>query len=92
MVSPEPDFWIHAVSPDSMCCIKRFDDGSFQCVDVARIAVTPAKGTVKAKADKGKADETAQYDYQDGSVHDSAVRSRILRGYERFKVKILPQQ
>jgi hypothetical protein len=40
---------------------------------------------------KGKTDVTAQYDYEDGSVHDGAVRARILKGYERFKVKILPQ-
>jgi len=62
---------------------------SFQCIDVAKLPVAPAKGAVKAKADKGKTDATPQYDYQDGSVHDGVVRARILRGYERFKVKIL---
>jgi hypothetical protein len=71
--------------------IKKFYNDFLQCIDVAKTPMAPAKGTVKAKADKGKTDSTAQYDYQDGSVHDGAVRARLLRGYERFKVSILPQ-
>jgi hypothetical protein len=59
----------------------------FQCIDVARIAKVLAKGKLKAKADKETTDTTTQYDYEDGSVHDGAVRAHILRGYERFKVR-----
>ncbi|KAG6908786.1 hypothetical protein DXG01_003315 [Tephrocybe rancida] len=77
MVSPEPDFWIHAG------------------VEVAKMPRTPPdKGKIKAK-DKPKANEKGKekqldnaplYDYQEGSVHDLALRADILRGYEQFKL------
>ncbi|KAG6840668.1 hypothetical protein C0991_005216 [Blastosporella zonata] len=73
MVSPEPDFWIHAG------------------VEVAKVPRVPSK---KAKdkpksSEKGKekeTDNTPVYDYQEGSVHDLALRADILRGYEQFKL------
>ena len=51
----------------------------------------------KAKSknkDKEKAKEDAippVYDYHDGSVHDSALRAYLLRGYEQFKVRKWPE-
>ncbi|THH01059.1 hypothetical protein EW026_g1581 [Hermanssonia centrifuga] len=52
------------------------------------------KGKAKAKGkdkDKDKLQDTsmragAVYDYHDGSVHDIALRSYILQGYEEFKL------
>ncbi|KAJ3515173.1 hypothetical protein NLJ89_g1914 [Agrocybe chaxingu] len=75
MVSPEPNFWIHVA------------------IEVAKVPRTPdpkskAKSTGKP-ADKGKEKEkppSPMYDYQDGSVHDGAIRAHIMNGYERFKL------
>ena len=37
--------------------------------------------------DKGKEkDQSAPYEYEDGSVCDNALRAYILKGYDRFKV------
>lgn len=65
---------------------------------VVELAKTPRpildKGKGKGKQnskDKAKEKETEPplaYDYHDGSVHDSALRAHILRGYERFKVRL----
>ncbi|EPQ56355.1 hypothetical protein GLOTRDRAFT_138110 [Gloeophyllum trabeum ATCC 11539] len=81
MVSPEPDYWIHA------------------CFEVAKTPRAPrppsTKGKAKAKEKersqepskgKGKEPETV-YDYHDSSLHDLALRTHLLRGYELFKVK-----
>lgn len=48
-----------------------------------------SKSKIKGKhLDTGKEKETAPiYDYEDGSVHDAALRAHILMGYERFKVR-----
>lgn len=40
------------------------------------------------KADKGKTETLIQYEYEDWSIHDGAMRACILNAYERFKVKI----
>jgi hypothetical protein len=52
--------------------------------------VEHAKGKSKSKTkptDKGKEkDLPSLYEYEDGFVHDSALRAHILKGYERFKV------
>ena len=54
----------------------------------------PEKGKGKSK-DKSKSNENGKekglnnallFDYQEGSVHDLALRADILRGYEQFKV------
>ncbi|KXN92429.1 hypothetical protein AN958_07047 [Leucoagaricus sp. SymC.cos] len=69
MVSPEPNFWIHAVGT------------LLKGKSKAR-----AKGKEKEK-DKGKdIHEGPVYDYEDGSVHDGALKEDIMRGYERFKL------
>ena len=43
------------------------------------------KGKGKAK-DSTTAKPEVVYDYQDGSLHDLALRTHLLRGYELFKV------
>ena len=45
-----------------------------------------SKSKSKSKDDKGKAETTLQYDYEEGSVHDGAIHARIMKGYEGFKV------
>ncbi|THH21504.1 hypothetical protein EW146_g64 [Bondarzewia mesenterica] len=76
MVSPEPDFWIHAC---------------FELAKTPRQA-GPGKGKGKGKAkDKGIDRERAKevdlgYDYQDGSAQDIELRSHLLRGYKEFKL------
>ena len=49
------------------------------------------KGKAVAKAAyKGKNEESdVVYDYDEGSVHDVALRAQVLRGYEEFKVRIV---
>lgn len=73
MVSPEPNFWIHA---------------GIEIARLPRVADPKSKSKVKDKSlDTGKEKETAPiYDYEDGSVHDAALRAHILMGYERFKL------
>lgn len=63
-----------------------------QGIEVARlprVADPKSKSKIKGKpSDAGKEKETAPvYDYEDGSVHDAALRAHILMGYERFKVR-----
>ncbi|KIP08810.1 hypothetical protein PHLGIDRAFT_87678 [Phlebiopsis gigantea 11061_1 CR5-6] len=70
MVSPEPDFWIHA------------------CLELAKSPRPIPSKTTKGKG-AGKAavpPPQVVYDYHDGSIHDLALRARILRGYEEFKL------
>lgn len=64
---------------------------SLQCFDIAKVTRAPdpkGKSKTKAKANKGSAEIIAQYDYEDWSIHDNAMRARILKSYERFKVEI----
>ncbi|OBZ73855.1 Vacuolar fusion protein CCZ1 [Grifola frondosa] len=75
MLSPEPNFWIHA-------CV--------EVAKTPRPAVTKGKGkeTAKGKA-KDKNMPIRQeviYDYHDGSVHDVSLRAQIQRSYEQFKL------
>ncbi|KAL0960240.1 hypothetical protein HGRIS_011872 [Hohenbuehelia grisea] len=72
VVSPEPDFWIHA-------CV--------ELAKTPKPSRTPDKGKSK-HTDKGKGSAQAQvtYDYHDSSVHDLALREDMLRGYEKFKL------
>ncbi|TFK51618.1 hypothetical protein OE88DRAFT_1698645 [Heliocybe sulcata] len=81
MVSPEPDYWIHAC---------------FELAKTPKIPRAPAnKGKARAKEkareqdqSKGKGKEAEPtYDYHDSSLHDLALRGHLLRGYELFKVK-----
>lgn len=93
MVSPEPDFWIHAVSRPIPC--DRWPLRLQKGIEVAKVPrVVQEKGKAKSKEkgkEKGKGKETEMqtgpvYDFLEGSVHDIALRQDILRGYERFKV------
>ncbi|KAG5731322.1 Vacuolar fusion protein CCZ1 like protein [Termitomyces sp. T112] len=77
MVSPEPNFWIHA---------------SVELAKVPRAPLEKGKGKSKDKlksSERGKEKglgNTLLYDYQEGSVHDLVLRAAILRGYEQFKL------
>lgn len=77
MVSPEPDFWIHA-------CV--------EVPKVPRAPQGKARGKTKEREklktpEIGKKDPSKPtYDYHEGSIHDVALRQDILRGYERFKL------
>ncbi|EMD38908.1 hypothetical protein CERSUDRAFT_104200 [Gelatoporia subvermispora B] len=70
MVSPEPNYWIHA---------------SIDLAKTPRPATVRAKGKGKDKPGAPKADNVS-YDYHDASVHDDAIRERLLQGYEQFKL------
>ncbi|KAF9499338.1 hypothetical protein BDN71DRAFT_1384028 [Pleurotus eryngii] len=72
MLSPEPNFWIHA-------CVE---------VAKSTKPTPKAKGKEKDKPkaqEKGK-DPPSFYEYDDSSVHDLALKADIQRGYERFKL------
>ncbi|KAF4570082.1 hypothetical protein EYR36_009888 [Pleurotus pulmonarius] len=72
MLSPEPNFWIHA-------CVE---------VAKSTKPTPKAKGKEKEKPkaqEKGK-DPPSLYEYDDSSVHDLALKADIQRGYERFKL------
>ncbi|KAF8159510.1 hypothetical protein B0H34DRAFT_796751 [Crassisporium funariophilum] len=73
MVSPEPNFWIQAGI--EVARINRADDPK-------------SKAKLKGKsADSGKEKAPApMYEYEDGSVHDDALRAHVMKGYERFKL------
>ncbi|KAG6381597.1 hypothetical protein JVT61DRAFT_194 [Boletus reticuloceps] len=73
MVSPEPNFWMHVA---------------------IELAKTPRAPAVKPKTrDKGKgkakeeeSSQLPQLEYHDGTLHDTALRAHLLRGYEQFKL------
>ncbi|KAH7890743.1 hypothetical protein F5I97DRAFT_1974491 [Phlebopus sp. FC_14] len=73
MLNPEPDFWIHAA------------------IELANTPRSPPKSKGKSKG-KGKAKEADNQEqqslpeYHDGSLHDTAVRAHLWRGYEQFKL------
>ncbi|THV05574.1 hypothetical protein K435DRAFT_773740 [Dendrothele bispora CBS 962.96] len=76
MVSPEPNFWIHA---------------GVEVGKTPRTSLSSTKSKVKGKEkEKMKGKEKDQsgvvYDYSDASVHDVALRADIMRGYEKFKL------
>ncbi|KAF5383614.1 hypothetical protein D9615_003725 [Tricholomella constricta] len=77
MVSPEPEFWIHA---------------GVEVAKVPRAPLDTDKGKGRSKSNgKGKEKEKESeaatlFDYQEGSVHDLALRADILRAYEQFKL------
>lgn len=77
MINPEPDFWIHA---------------AVELAKTPRTLLPKPKDKGKGNG-KGKGKEKEQasalqpsYDYHDGSLHDYALRARLLRGYEQFKL------
>ncbi|EDR14001.1 uncharacterized protein LACBIDRAFT_305341 [Laccaria bicolor S238N-H82] len=75
MVSPEPNFWIHA---------------GIELAKVPQVTSSKSKGKSKAKPlERGTEKEKGPgptYDYDDGSVNDVAIREHVLRVYERFKL------
>lgn len=79
MLNPEPDFWIHA---------------AVELAKTPRTLLPKPKDKGKGKGNgKGKGKEKEQasalqhsYDYHDGSLHDYALRTHLLRGYEQFKL------
>lgn len=93
MVSPEPDFWIHAVSaPFLVFEAQAYSFGRIhQGIEIAKTPKLPVdKAKVKGKEKaKGKEVEDVAYDYHEGSVHDLALRADIMQGYEQFKVSVV---
>ncbi|KAH9840215.1 uncharacterized protein C8Q71DRAFT_746380 [Rhodofomes roseus] len=71
-IETEPDYWIHA------------------CIELAktpRSAPSKRKGKAKEKAKSGESPAQEQiYECHDSSVHDVALRSHIMRGYDDFKL------
>ncbi|KAJ7698968.1 hypothetical protein B0H17DRAFT_1257950 [Mycena rosella] len=72
MVSPEPNFWIHA---------------GIDVAKTPRPPVEkPTKGKGKEKSN-ANAEAPVLYDYHEYSVHDIAVKADIMRGYDKFKLR-----
>ncbi|KAI0788770.1 hypothetical protein C8Q75DRAFT_767861 [Abortiporus biennis] len=71
MLSPEPDFWIHA-------CV--------EVAKTPRQVTGKGKSKNKAKEKEKVKPQDVVYDYHDGSVRDIALRAHILQGYEEFKL------
>ncbi|KAH0836641.1 hypothetical protein J3R83DRAFT_8359 [Lanmaoa asiatica] len=73
MVSPEPNFWMH------------------MAIELAKTPRAPVvqpktrdKGRGKAKEEEPS--QVPQLEYHDGTLHDSAIRAHLMRGYEQFKL------
>ncbi|KAJ7108871.1 hypothetical protein C8R43DRAFT_1043786 [Mycena crocata] len=71
MVSPEPNFWVHA---------------GIDLAKTPRPPVDKGKGKGKEK-EKSKGELSVLYDYHEHSVYDVAVQADIMRGYEKFKLR-----
>ncbi|CDO75837.1 hypothetical protein BN946_scf184951.g35 [Trametes cinnabarina] len=76
MLSPEPDFWIHAC---------------YELAKTPRPPPSASKSKESSKSkSKGKEKEQPRpavlYEYHDGSLHDEALRTHFQRGYEDFKL------
>ncbi|KAJ3557998.1 hypothetical protein NP233_g11597 [Leucocoprinus birnbaumii] len=80
MVSPEPNFWIHACVELAKAPRVIQDKSRSKSKDKTR-----SKGKEKEN-DKDKAKDVPVYDYENGSVHDGALKEDIMRGYEKFKL------
>ncbi|KIY71863.1 hypothetical protein CYLTODRAFT_440956 [Cylindrobasidium torrendii FP15055 ss-10] len=77
MVSPEPNFWIHA-------CVSLAN--SSRPSSTGRTRGKPHSKSASIGRSKGK--EIAMVtDYDEASVDDTALRGDLLRGYELFKIK-----
>lgn len=67
---------------------------SSSIIQAIELAKTPRAPTVKPKTrDKGRGkakeeeqSQELQFEYHDGTLHDSAIRAHLMRGYEQFKV------
>lgn len=64
-------------------------------IQAVELAKTPRAPIVKPKTrDKGRGkakeeeqSQVPQFEYYDGTMHDSAMRAHLIRGYEQFKVR-----
>jgi hypothetical protein len=58
-----------------------------QCLEISKTtkAVDKTKSQTKPKSDKT---DNLTFDYHEASIHDTALKADLLRGYERFKVKV----
>ena len=67
----------------------RFDSQAVELAKSPRPVADKGKGKQSSKDKaKEKEREPPAYEYHDGSLHDSALRTHIQRGYEKFKVQI----
>ncbi|EKM81708.1 hypothetical protein AGABI1DRAFT_35666 [Agaricus bisporus var. burnettii JB137-S8] len=75
MISPEPNFWIHA-------CV--------ELAKTPRVMQDKGKSKTKDRnKSKGKEKQVREgpvYDYEDASVQDTVLKVEIMRAYERFKL------
>ncbi|KAF6761701.1 hypothetical protein DFP72DRAFT_803511 [Ephemerocybe angulata] len=76
LVSPEPNFWFIA----AVELPKKSQSSS------SSSSKSTVKGKPKASTSKAQPAAEVVYDYEEGTVHDLAIRSQILHGYEKFKL------
>jgi len=84
MVSPEPGFWIHAVSSTTPR-VFRLLTHVIQCVELPKTSRQPVKSPSKGKKSEPVKQEPS-FDYHEGLVHDNALKAHMRRAYELFKV------
>ncbi|KAF7308281.1 hypothetical protein HMN09_00676100 [Mycena chlorophos] len=73
MVSPEPDFWIHA---------------GIELAKTPRPAVEKkGKGKEKETGKTAAGEPPVLFDHHEHSVHDLALQADIVRGYDKFKLR-----
>ncbi|KAH9074759.1 hypothetical protein EDB83DRAFT_2353141 [Lactarius deliciosus] len=84
MVSPEPGFWIHAVSKFNPSVLNWQRRHAHPPRTKERARIRASQG--QRRPTRGRTGESSVvYDYHDASVHDLALRAQVLRGYEEFK-------
>ncbi|KAI0084470.1 hypothetical protein BDY19DRAFT_971284 [Irpex rosettiformis] len=71
MVSPEPNFWIHA-------CV--------ELARTPRQPKTKPNTTKGKAKESATAPEETLYEYHDGSLHDAVLRDQIMNAYQDFKL------
>ena len=83
-ISPEPSFWIHAVS-FALSCFVLFINPCNQCVELPKTPRQPIKSPSKGKKSEPIKQEPL-FDHHEGLVHDVALKAHLQRAYELFKV------
>ncbi|KAK1219669.1 hypothetical protein PQX77_017620 [Marasmius sp. AFHP31] len=89
MMCPEPDFWIHAVCGHSLVIIgKSVLRERQKAVELAKTPRTPTltRANTKGKGKEKQKEPALIYDYSEASVHVTALKADIMKGYERFKL------
>ncbi|KAF8887294.1 hypothetical protein BD779DRAFT_512587 [Infundibulicybe gibba] len=73
MLSPEPNFWIHA---------------GIEVAKSPHVGVDKGKAKAKSPrpGEKTRAAPVPEFDYVDGSLIDEALREELMSGYEAFKL------